>query len=159
MLKSNYWFQTITLLQSEDQVTFHLMQFLLLTLSWRRPLLYRNQSIDLQRKWMDWFLYNNGLRHERVKECSDTCFSVIQTFTRLRHLSPQNGISLKEFETTTREIGLIIYRSKPAILVLNWIKQFFPVSIVRNTSKGLLLYIVSTRFPVQTFFWSLEFHH
>ena len=27
----------------------------------------------------------------------------------LRHLSAQNGISLKESETTTREIGLIIY--------------------------------------------------
>ena len=39
----------------------------LLTLSWRRPLSYRNQSIDLQSKSMDWFLYGNGLRHERVK--------------------------------------------------------------------------------------------
>ena len=27
---------------------------------------YRNQSIDLQSKSMDWFLYDNGLRHERV---------------------------------------------------------------------------------------------
>ena len=39
-----------------------------LTLSWRRPLSYRNQSIDLQSKSVDWFLYNNGLRHERVKQ-------------------------------------------------------------------------------------------
>ena len=38
-----------------------------LTLSWRRPLLYSNQSIDLDSKSMDWFLYDNGLRHERVK--------------------------------------------------------------------------------------------
>ena len=38
-----------------------------LTLSWRRPLSYRNQSIDLQSKSMDWFLYDNGLYHERVK--------------------------------------------------------------------------------------------
>ena len=37
-----------------------------LTLSWRRPLSYRNQSIDLLCKSMDWFLYDNGLRHERV---------------------------------------------------------------------------------------------
>ena len=37
-----------------------------LTLSWRRPLLYRNQSIDLLYKSIDWFLYDNGLRHERV---------------------------------------------------------------------------------------------
>ena len=34
-----------------------------LTLSWRRPLLYRNQSIDLLRLVSIW----NGLRHKRVK--------------------------------------------------------------------------------------------
>ena len=39
-----------------------------LTLSWRRPLLYRNQSIDLRSKSLDWFLYVNGLRYERVKD-------------------------------------------------------------------------------------------
>ena len=36
-----------------------------LTLSWRRPISYRNQSIDLLRKY--WFLYDIGLHHERVK--------------------------------------------------------------------------------------------
>ena len=38
----------------------------LLTLSWRVPLSYRNQSIDLLCKSMDWFLYDNSPRHERV---------------------------------------------------------------------------------------------
>ena len=37
-----------------------------LTLSWRRLLSYRNQSIDLLCKSMDWFLYDNSLCHERV---------------------------------------------------------------------------------------------
>ena len=37
-----------------------------LNLSWRRPLSYGNQSIDLLRKSMDWFLCENGLRHEEV---------------------------------------------------------------------------------------------
>ena len=37
-----------------------------LTVSCRRPLSYRNQSIDLQSKSMDWFLYDRGIRHERV---------------------------------------------------------------------------------------------
>ena len=37
-----------------------------LILSWRRSLSYRNQSIDSRSKSMDWFLYDNGLRHERV---------------------------------------------------------------------------------------------
>ena len=40
------------------------------TLSWRRPLSYRNQSIDLQSKSMDWFLYDNGPRPERVKRAN-----------------------------------------------------------------------------------------
>ena len=46
---------------------FLLQENLTLTLSWRRPLLYRNHSTDLLRKSMDWFLYHNGLRHGRVK--------------------------------------------------------------------------------------------
>ena len=29
---------------------------------------YRNQSTDLLSKSMDWFLYDNGVRHERVKD-------------------------------------------------------------------------------------------
>ena len=39
-----------------------------LTLSWRRPLSYRNQS-------MDWFLYDNGFRHERVNVIMLTHFN------------------------------------------------------------------------------------
>ena len=38
-----------------------------LTLLGRRSLSYRNQSIDLQSKSMDWFLQDRDLRHERVK--------------------------------------------------------------------------------------------
>ena len=38
-----------------------------LTLSWRGRYHYRNQSIDLQSKSINWFLYENGPRHEWVK--------------------------------------------------------------------------------------------
>ena len=54
-----------------------------LTLSWRRWLSYRNQSIDL-----DWFLYDNGLRRERVKEGE----------TSLRSASPPNRASSPRYE-------------------------------------------------------------
>ena len=40
----------------------------LLTRSWRGPLSYRNQSIDLHCKSMDCFLCDNEPRHERVKK-------------------------------------------------------------------------------------------
>ena len=58
------------------------------TLSWWGPLSYRNQSIALQSKsyrnqsialqskLMDWFLYDNGLRHERVIQTRWACFKV-----------------------------------------------------------------------------------
>ena len=39
---------------------------LFLTLSWRRPISHRNQSINLLCKSMDWFLYDIGLRREKV---------------------------------------------------------------------------------------------
>ena len=39
----------------------------LLNLSWR-PLSYRNQFIYLQRKSVEWFLYDRNLRRERVKD-------------------------------------------------------------------------------------------
>ena len=54
-----------------------------LTLSRRRPLSYRNQSINLPSKSMDWFLYDNGLRLERVKskdfhlQCKFSCIFLL----------------------------------------------------------------------------------
>ena len=42
------------------------------TLSWRRLLSYRNQSIDLLCKSMDWFLFDKDLRHERDKLMQNT---------------------------------------------------------------------------------------
>ena len=41
-------------------------QKILSTLSWRKSLSYRNHSIDLLCKSMDWFLYDSDHRHERV---------------------------------------------------------------------------------------------
>ena len=48
-------------------VIFFMLLYGTLTLSWRRSLSYRNQSIYLQSKSIDWFLYDRYLRHEGVK--------------------------------------------------------------------------------------------
>ena len=53
---------------------------IILTLSWRRSLLYRNHSIDLLSKLTDWFLYDRGYHHERVKHSSG--------IIRMRMLNP-----------------------------------------------------------------------
>ena len=53
------------------------------TLSWQRSLEHRKQSIDLQCKSLDWFLFDSDLCHKRVKnlkgkwrhrECSGSSF-------------------------------------------------------------------------------------
>ena len=48
--------------------------FMAVTLSWRRSASYRNQSIDLLGKSMDWFLYDRSLRHDGVKAV-DRCLT------------------------------------------------------------------------------------
>ena len=58
-----------------------------LILSWRKSLSYRNQSIDLLCKSMDWFLYDNSLRHERV----NTSFEVMKQWdtSQANFMEPQ----------------------------------------------------------------------
>ena len=58
----------------------------ILALSWRRPLSYRNQSINLQSKSMEWFLYDNGFRHERVNWLSTLMYLLKMILTRIPFL-------------------------------------------------------------------------
>ena len=60
-------FNTYELWSLPSNMKFHTTYIDRLTLSWRRPLPCRIQSIDLLCKSMDWILHDNGLRHERVK--------------------------------------------------------------------------------------------
>ena len=87
-----------------------------LTLSWRRPLSYRNQSIDLQSKSMDWFLCVNDLRHERVKGFSSKeenkpifLEGEIPTL-RLKNdkTSTKYGVLIKWQENTCNEVFLLV---------------------------------------------------
>ena len=63
-----------------------------LTLSWRSSILYRNQSIDLQSKSMDWFLYDNGLRNEiinaRIHGTMLTRIRIVKTGARMSVIYP-----------------------------------------------------------------------
>ena len=47
-------------------------------ISWRRSLSYRSQSIDLQSKSKDWFLYDRELSHKRLKHRALSCIMVIK---------------------------------------------------------------------------------
>ena len=70
-----------------------------LTLLWRRPLAYRNQSIDLRSKSMDWFLYNNGLRHDRVNSVGIVtieCISDHNNIDNKRNICRNDKLNLKK---------------------------------------------------------------
>ena len=57
-----------------ERIEFHiLIKYSHLTFSWQMSISYRNQSIDLQSKSMDCFLYNRDIRHERVKFSFFSC--------------------------------------------------------------------------------------
>ena len=76
-----------------------------LTLSWRRPWSYRNQSIDLTCKSMDWFLYDDGLRHERALNAKSTtgfCKSLLYALSTLYqvHQIIQTDVWKKNIEKT-----------------------------------------------------------
>ena len=64
-------FEHILMLQFSISIVISIF-FYCLTLSWRRSISHRKLSIDLQGKSVDWFLYDRGLRHERVKVISKT---------------------------------------------------------------------------------------
>ena len=78
---------------------FHPQAFTL-TLSCRRPLLYRNQFIYLPWKSLDWFLYDEDLRHERVRELRKSCSGY---FANLSRKYPWRSPFLK-----TRQISLLL---------------------------------------------------
>ena len=63
-----FWYHDI---QDTNPVIMHIADVcccsILLNFSWQKSQSYRNQSIDLQSKSVDWFLYDRDLRYERVK--------------------------------------------------------------------------------------------
>ena len=80
-----------------------------LTLSRRTPLSYRNQSIDLLPKSMDWFLYDNGLRLERVKwkssKVNDFFISIAMHF--FQYKLSQSAITCSKLTIETLDQGEI----------------------------------------------------
>ena len=52
----------------ELQPVIYIIAYFDLALSWQSSLSYRNQSIDLLWKSMNWFLYDKDLSNERVNE-------------------------------------------------------------------------------------------
>ena len=80
------------------------MEWVQLTVSWRRALSCRNQSI----KSMDWFLYDNGVRRERVNSKAQQDLPISVIYTR-RLLGP--------FQSTMMEIFTkIVNNSKPSVI-------------------------------------------
>ena len=96
------------------------MALVSLTLSGRRPISYRKQSIDLLRKSMDLFLHDIGLRHERVnaKWKSFVTYKLILFLTIIKQF--YKNYYFYHFQ---RSVGLV--KSKSITKVLNLGKDIF----------------------------------
>ena len=70
-------------------------QDLSLALLWRRSLLYGNQSIDLQSKSIDWFLYHRGFHHERFKDAHSDLRQFLATESPLKVMKKDFYFTLK----------------------------------------------------------------
>ena len=112
---------------------------LTLTLSRRRLLSYRNQSIDLLRKSMDWFLYDNGLRLERVNtsnccwyetssKCKITLFEIL--------LSPLHW---------RRQQNTILQYYDQAVVKIS--KTYIHIRYKHPLLLGTLIHLFSSYFP------------
>ena len=104
-----------------------------LTLSWRWSLSYRNQSIDLHSKLMDWFLYGRVLRHERVN-----CQHPNIRFTC--EIEENNSISFLEIKIrrVNNSFSTNIYRKVTFSGVFTNFESFIPVSYKSNLIFTLL---------------------
>ena len=95
-----------------------MLYILSLTLSWRRPLSYRNQSIDLLRKSMDWFLYDNALHHEWVnKKITEQVMYALFTYNKSSKYLGRKKCNQK--------IHHVKYRS-------NGLQMFFKIGFLKN---------------------------
>ena len=83
-------------------ITFTKMIFL--TLSLRKPTSYRNESIDLLCKSMDWFLYDIGLRGERVKIWPTIFFLKIDNVRLCKYSRPWRKLLCKPKDWVLQKI-------------------------------------------------------
>ena len=101
---------------TKQQTLLRQKKIITLTFSWRRPLSYRNQPINLQSKSMDWFLYDNGLRHERVKLYT----VIVKRSLKLEHVYSWLD---NTFSFSTR----LIFSSFDTFFVMFCYRQFFGI--------------------------------
>ena len=101
-----------------------------LTLSRRRPLSYRNQSIDLLCKSMGWFLYENSLRHERVK-------ALILRSAHQRNVQENKQCSMQTVITLAlKEIYAYVFTNK-SVNCVYITRRLFCIFAVLSCIKGL----------------------
>ena len=116
-----------------------------LTLSCRRSLSYRNQSIGLLCKSMDWFLYDMDLRHERVKAWVQTkCGWIYGSFAQIIKRSSHRRCSVTE---VVLKIFYKFHRKTPVFFRVSFFSNFikkrlqhscFPVKFVNSLRTPIL---------------------
>ena len=107
-----------------------------LTISWRRSLSYRNQSIDLQSKSMGWFLYDKGLRPERVKRVLVPLRLSEQRFDN----ELVNSMHISKNKWTQSAGNVIAINSLFCLIVFEFWEQPTAICFLSNQWEELLLW-------------------
>ena len=124
------------------------------TLSWRRPLSYRNQSIDLLRKSMDLFLYDNGLHNERVKMGknkknveSNIFFGVQKYFVfESRLLFFFSNVQIRNVVSTLPNVVKIDVENDNVVSTFSNVAKF---NVEKYNVVSTLFYIANFKVPIQ----------
>ena len=98
-----------------------------LTLLWWRSLSYRNQSIDLESKSMDWFLPDRDLLHERVHHFLELVLLLKKNFLK-RKINKSSKIILKTINER------VILCNLNVIFKLDYFRELFMNS--RGLTRG-----------------------
>ena len=104
------------------------------TLPWWRPISYRNQSTDLLCKSMDWFLYDIGLRRERVKwdKRKQSITSLSELFGNIYSIPVASALRATEMTTKLHMIYNLTHFQQNILLDSCW-KIVRRIPIVEST--------------------------
>ena len=116
-----------------------------LTLSWRRPLSYRNQSIDLPSKSMDWFLYETasvmkGLNLDNKKPFFGRSPYLVTASVYIRQVS-KRWLKVFVSSTTTKKINMLTMCNVNTEYKKWWCSKDEIILFVSHKNKSLFIFL------------------
>ena len=101
-----------------------------LTLSWRSSLSYRNKSINLHSKSIDWFPYDRDLRHERVN------LSTVKLICFQWGNHKVHALIKSYFQAVVKLPVKETFSFYERIAIISWLVRFFFADYLKTEAKS-----------------------